>query len=156
MPLSRRASRNYIPCAADALCPTSFAAHLILFFAFVSSHPHEPDARLGLVYPLNSHGSYVYISAVESTGLALLLGAFVVCLVVTIAVTPKQPVLPPPGTPRWLTYVSGAAKTDLGHPTRSMWAVFLAAVVIDAAFIFLAGPWISGLLVGWGFILHWG
>jgi hypothetical protein len=62
-----------IAAASAALCPASFGTFLWLFFAYFSSHPAKPNAALGFVHALNHHGSYVYLSDAESTGLALLM-----------------------------------------------------------------------------------
>jgi hypothetical protein len=49
-----------------------------LFFAYFSSHPAKPNAALGFVHALNNHGSYVYLSDAESTGVALLMNVFMI------------------------------------------------------------------------------
>jgi len=97
----------------------------LLFFAYFSSHPAKPNAALGFVHALNNHGSYVYLSDAESTGLALLMNVFMIGLFGMFRILPKDPALAPPGTARWLThfYVS---KTDLANPTSRRKAMFCA------------------------------
>jgi hypothetical protein len=153
MEWSRRLVRNCIACAAMALCPPAFVLHMALFFSYCSSHPTQPDPRIGMLYPLNNHGSYVYLTKVEATGLGLLIAAFVFGLVAGIAVVPKEPILPPRGTPRWLTYVSGTARTDLANPGRSMKLLFLGAAVFYAAVIILFGRSIAQFAVSHGIVL---
>lgn len=149
-----RALRNDIASATVAICPASFGAFLWLFFAYFSSHPTTPNDELGLVYKLSNHGSYVYLSATESTGLALLMIAFVVGLVVTLFIVPKDYILPPPGTPRWMTYVGGTAKTDLAKPTPRLRMIFLGSLVFCLGVIYFAGPWLAKLMVARGIVLH--
>jgi hypothetical protein len=106
-----RSFRYIIAAATAALCPASFGTFLGLFFAYFSSHPAKPNAALGFVHARNNHGSYVYLSDAESTGLALLKNGFMIGLFGMFRILPKDPALAPPGTARWLThfYVS---KTD--------------------------------------------
>jgi len=72
------------------------------FFAYFSFHPAKPNAALGFVHALNNHGSYVYLSDAESTGLALLRNVFIISFCGMFAVLPKDPARAPPGTARWI------------------------------------------------------
>jgi hypothetical protein len=144
-----RSHRNDVASAIVALCPVSFGVHLWLFFTYFSSRPTQPNAQLGFVRALNNHGSYVYISDAESTGLALLMMAFVAGLVGTLAVVPKDPIHP--ATPRWTTYLVG--KTDLADPTPRLKIIFLFGLVVYFAVICFAGPSIVRLIVSKGIVL---
>jgi hypothetical protein len=124
-----------------------------LFFAYFSSHAAKPNAALGLVHALNNHGSYVYLSDAESTGLALLMNVFMIGLFGMFAILPRDPALAPPGTARWLThfYVS---KADLASPTPRLKAIFLCSLVFYLAVIYLAGPSIVRFVVSRGIVLQ--
>jgi hypothetical protein len=71
-----------------------------------------------------------------------------------IAIVPKYPILLPPGTPRWITHVSGGAKTDLSSPTPRLKIIFLCSLTLYLAIIWFAGPSIVRLLVSHGVVLH--
>jgi hypothetical protein len=149
-----RNSRNCIAAAVVALCPASFGTFLWLFFGYFSSRPSQPHPELGLVYALNNHGSYVYVSASESTGLAMLMIAFVVGFFATIAIVPKKVILPPPGTPRWITRISAQFDILIGTPKRRLMIVFYCALICYLAIIYLAGPSIAEFVVSHGVILR--
>src|SRR3954462_652344 len=151
-----RAARNYIACAAGGLCLASFSTYLILFFHYFSSHPAEPDLSRGLVYSLNNHGSYVYLSNGEATGLGLLGIAFVVGFLTGIVAVPKESILPLRGTPRWLTYVSATYRTDLANSSVPMKVIFMGSAVSWWLIFSLVGDPITSFAVSCGFILHLG
>lgn len=90
-----RSCRYDIAAATAALCPASFGTFLWLFFAYFSSHPTKPNRALGFVYALNNHGSYVYLSDTESTGLALLLNLFMAGIFCALVIVPKDPTSAP-------------------------------------------------------------
>lgn len=98
-PLVSRASvrilRNHVAWVAVALSLLSFVAYLMLLVAYHSSHPRTPVTGLGMVYPSNNHGSYVYLTKAEATGLSLLMDAFVVGVFVIFVVIPKEFVIVP-------------------------------------------------------------
>jgi hypothetical protein len=101
-----------------------------LFFSYFSSGPKEPRPELGLVYALNNHGSYVYLSGTESTALSLLMMAFATAVL-----------------------LSGIAKTDLGNHPSGMKAAFLGSLAFSFAIILLAGRPIVDFVVGRGIVL---
>ncbi len=149
----KRSSRNAVASAAVALCPASFGARLYLFYSDLSSRPQSPNPELGFVQSLNNHGSYVYVTDAESTGLALLSMAFMAGLLLALAIVPKDFILPPRGTPKWLTYVSAAAKTDLANPSKRLMTIFLSSLAFYLAVIILAGLSIADFLVSKGIVL---
>jgi len=153
MERSGRSVRNYIACAAVALCLPTFIIHMVLFFSYFSSHPTHPNPQTGFLYPLNNHGSYVYLTNVEATGLGLLMVGFGLGFFSGLVAVPKEPILPPRGTPRWLTYVSGSARTDLTNPTPPMKIVFLGAMAFYSIVIILFGSAIAKFAVAHGVVL---
>lgn len=134
--------------------PACFGTFLWLIFSYYSSRPTKPNPALGFVHPLANHGSYVYISDSESTGLALLMiGFFAGFLVAAIFVT-KEAIHPPPGTARWVTYLSAALKTDFTHPTPRMRIISLFSLGVYIVVIWILGPSIVHLVVSHGLILQ--
>ena len=125
---------------------------MCLFFSYFSSRPTKPNAALGFVHALNNHGSYVYLSDTESTGLVLLMNLFIVGLFGAFAILPEDPTLAPPETARWLTHFY-VAKADLENPTPRQKAIFLCSLVFYIAVIWLAGPMIVRLMVSRGMVL---
>jgi hypothetical protein len=101
-----RQTRTRVAAAIIAIAPPSFVIQLWLFFSYFDSRPKEPHPELGFVRALNNHGSYVFISDAEMTGLALLMYVFITALGLALLIVPKEFQLPPPGTPRWVTKVS--------------------------------------------------
>src|SRR5665213_2329562 len=54
----------------------SFGTHVWIFLSYFSSHPKLPNVEEGFVHALNNHGSHVYVTDAEATGLGLLWLAF--------------------------------------------------------------------------------
>lgn len=73
MHVSWRSVRDHTAAVFAGFTTSSFLAHLILFFIYFSSRPRVPNTALGQVHPLNNHGSFVYVSQSEATGLSLLM-----------------------------------------------------------------------------------
>jgi hypothetical protein len=142
--------RYDIVSAIAPLCAASGGTQLFLFFAYFSSHPTTPNAALGFVHALNNHGSYVYISDTESTGLSLLMNVFFAGLVGMFVVVPKNPA--PPGTARWVTHFNFARPDYLASHTIRQKTIFLCSLMFYLAVIWLAGPWIVRLVVSRGFV----
>jgi hypothetical protein len=124
-----------------------------LFFAYFSSHPTKPNPALGFVYALNNHGSYVYLSGTESTGLALLLNLFMVGIFCAFVIVPKDPTSAPPGIARWLSHFY-IAKTDLDRIAPRMKAVLLYSFLFYLAVIYFAGPRVVHFVVSQGIVLQ--
>jgi hypothetical protein len=76
-------ARTLITAASGALCLASLFLHLWLFDKYFNSLPHQPQPQFGRVRPLNNHGSYVYLTDAEATGLSFLTLAFFVGFLVT-------------------------------------------------------------------------
>jgi hypothetical protein len=149
----KRSFRTDVALATAALCAASFATDLWLFFTYLGSRPAKPNAALGFVHALNNHGSYVYLTDTESTGLVLLMNVFIAGAIGTFVILPKDPTLAPSGTARWLTHFY-AARADLDNPTPRQKAVFLCSLVFCLAVIWLAGPMIVRFMVSRGIVLY--
>ena len=104
------------------------------------------------MHALNNHGSYVYLSDTESTGLLLLINVFLVGMFGGFAILSKDPTLSPPGTARWMTHFY-VAKADLDSPTPRQKAIFLCSLLFYLVVIWLAGPMIVCLMVSRGIVL---
>jgi hypothetical protein len=152
--LVSRSVRNDIASATAALCPASLGSFFWLAFTYFSSRPAKPNAELGLTHALSNHGSYVYLSSTELTGLAIIIMAFFAGLLATIVVVPKDPLHPPSGTPKWIAFVGGSAKTDLANPTPRLKVIFLCSFAFCLSVIWFVGPAIAGLAVSQGVVLH--
>jgi hypothetical protein len=148
-----RQLRNDVAATIFGLFFSNTGADLWLFVKYFSSRPNVPHPDMGLVYPLNNHGSYAYISITESTGLSLLHVVSFTTFFMFFLVVPKDPILPPPGTPRWLTYLGGSAKTDLANPTPRLKTIGLCSIIFWAAVIYFAGHSIVDFVVSEGIIL---
>jgi hypothetical protein len=146
--------RNDLASVFIAICVVSFGVFLWLFFSYFSSHPAGPKPELGITYPLSNHGSYVYLTAVETTGLALLIVLFVVSLLMALAFVPKKFVLDSSKTNRWLSSIGGAAMTALTFPSSRLKVIFVASVSLSLVGISVFGRIISEYLVSKGLVLH--
>ena len=136
-----------------SLCPVSLVAKFRLSFMYYSSRSPKPNPELGMIYPLNNHGSYVYLSNTESTGLSLLTILFAVSFFLTFFVTPKEWVPPSPETPRWITYVGARYRTDLGT-ARSM-TIFVYSSAFWSILTYYGGQLIVNFIVSQGIVLKW-
>src|SRR5689334_7571201 len=96
-----RAIRNKAATVLFALSIDTFICYLWLFYEYLSSRPPGPVPELGLIYPLNNHGFYVYLTDVESEGMALLFAAGFFGGLLGIIIVPKDIIDPDPLTPRW-------------------------------------------------------
>jgi hypothetical protein len=89
--------RCSIAATCMALCQASCFSQLWLFFSYhYSALPKTPEPELGRIYQSSNHGSLVYLTGSEATGLSLLWVAFAVGFVlVGVMVTrgwiPKDP-----------------------------------------------------------------
>jgi len=149
-----RQFRKYIAAAIVGLCPASFGIWLWLFFKYFSYRPKEPHPEVGLIYPLSNHGSYVYISDQESTGLALLIIAFFVGFLLTFTLVPKTLIPLPPGTPRWRVYLGAAFTTDLRDLTKQLFVIVLCSIIFWSVIILFVGSILANFLIFHGIILH--
>ena len=150
----KKSVRYDVVSSLGAICAASFGTHLFLFFSYFNSHPAAPNIALGLVNPLNNHGSYVYLSDTEWVGLSLLRMVFFACLVGAYAILPKDPTLAPPGTPRWVAHSFYVAQPNSVNCLPRLKTIFLCSIAFFLAVIYLAGPLIVHLLVSHRIILE--
>jgi hypothetical protein len=144
--------RNNIGVAFGAICAASFGSYLWRFHLYFSVRPTQPEPELGLVHRLNNHGSFVYVSDVESTGLALLMYAFLVGFAGALAIVPRTMVVPAPSTPRWVAYFP-TFKNDVAQVSRTGYLVFVVSILVCLACIIFAGRSITEFAVSHGLVL---
>jgi hypothetical protein len=128
-------TRNDITSAITGLGAASFGTHLWLFLAYVSSHPRQPDTELGFTHALSYHGAYVYVTDAEATGLALLLIAFFVSIVLAGVLTRR-------------------GERDFASSTAREKIIFACSLLIYTGAIYLAGRSMANFAVSHGIILH--
>jgi hypothetical protein len=138
----RREMRNYIATARIALCLASFPSYLWLFYKYQSIRPSQRHPELGFVHALNNHGSYVYLTDAEVTGLSFLSGMFLLGFGLAIAIVPKK-------------YTPSRIEHDLINPTREQYRVLWIAVICYFALIIFMGQYIVALAVSHGLIIVW-
>lgn len=145
----KKSARYDVVSALFALCAASFGTEMFLFFSYFNSHPTTPNPSLGLIHALNNHGSYVYLSETEWTGLSLLRTAFAVGLFSIFLILPKDPGRAPAGTARWVSYFYVEKPHSVDPPPR-LKIIFLCSILFYIAVIYLAGPVAVHLLVSRG------
>ncbi len=82
-------------------------------FHLIAIRPTTPQPALGFVVPFDDHGTFYYVTRAEHARFMLSFWSGGCLFLLAIAAAPKDFVLPPPGTPRWITYVSAQARTGL-------------------------------------------
>jgi hypothetical protein len=130
-------TRNDVTSAITGLGAASFGTHLWLFLAYVSSHPRQPDAELGFIHALTYHGSNIYVTDAEATGLALLWIAFFVSIILAGILTRRGE-----------RDFAGATSTEREK------IIFAGSLLIYTAAIYLAGQSMANFAVSHGIILH--
>jgi hypothetical protein len=135
-----RQTRNYNATACAALCMASFPSFMWLFFKYQSIRPQQRHPELGFVHGLNNHGSLVYLTDVEATGLSFLMGMFFLGLGLFLAIVPKK-------------YTPTGFEHDLINPSREQYLVLWLAVTCYLAIIKFVGPYIVAFAVSRGLII---
>lgn len=128
--------KSSIAATCVALCQASFFSQLWLFFSYhYSTLPKTPQPELGRIYQSSNHGSLVYLTGAEATGLSLLWVAFVVGFVLFGVMV----------TSRWVP-------KELG---REQYLIMAVAVISWLAIIAFEGPYVVAIAVshGWTSIL---
>jgi hypothetical protein len=125
--------------------------HFWLFASYFSSRPEKPNTDLRIVYALNNHGSHVYLTATETTRLALLVLVSAIGFLTVLAMGLKVAIYPPPGTPQWSTI---RGRGSLVNFTPRNVIIFYCSIVVYLLVIWLAGPSIADFIVSHGIILH--
>jgi len=129
-----RLTRDDLAAAIVALGLACFGTIFWLFYAYFSSHPKQPNAALGFIHALNNHGSYVYLTDAEATGLGLLWITFFVSVL--------------------LAGMARSGGTDLASLTARLKIIFCCSFLICIGAIYLAGQSIANFAVSHGIILH--
>jgi hypothetical protein len=132
-------ARRYAACVLIGLFIATFGTNLWLTNLYIGTRPMVPDVTLGLVYPLNNHGSYHYLSATESASVTLAFWCGWLAIMLVLIIVPKDFIIPPPQTPRWITHVSASFKTGLEEFSLAYFAIVVSALVIWIFIIFLFG-----------------
>jgi hypothetical protein len=94
-----------------------------------------PIPDQGLVHAINNHGSHVYLTDTEVTGLALLWITFLVSVLF------------------WGIIAIGLAESDRVATARST-AILACSTLVSVGAIYLAGPSIAAFAVSHGVILN--
>jgi len=68
-----------------------FAGTLYLYSRFLSTCPSVPDVKLNRIYPLNIHGWIVYLNQMERTGLNVIQGTTVACMLAFVLMVQFRP-----------------------------------------------------------------
>src|SRR5580700_6112648 len=84
------ALRNSIATAFAAVALASICLHVWLVSDYGRTLLTKPERELGIVHALNIHGTYVYLTDAETTGLSLTLGAFGLGIMLFAIVVPKD------------------------------------------------------------------
>jgi hypothetical protein len=130
-----RSSRKDIAAAGSGFSIAAFGTRLWISQSFLSSHPRMPIPDQGLVYAINNHGSHVYLTDTEVTGLALLWIAFLVSVLLSgiIAI--------------------GLAESDRVATARST-TILACSTLVPVGAIYLVGQSMAAFAVSHGAILN--
>ena len=142
MRLSRKQMHVFLR-AFFALFLAGFSVQSSLFLGYHGSgRPFQPQPELGRVHPSNNHGSVIFLTDEEATGLSLLT---VVCFTGLF----------PAGFFLWKLY--GFGRTQRTVEDSATWrqnAVFPGALVFFLLIIFFLGPYAVDLAVSHGWVLR--
>jgi len=144
----RRTNRWDIIAAAMGVAFASFGYFLFLWFSFMNSQPRNPVPAQGLIYPMNNHGGYYYLSAEQVTQLSMphIIFAAILVLGFTGAFLFKIP-LTPVRAP-WEKYTVYPQGMAIGTPK-----IFYVSFVIFFTAWWLLSPHVASFLVSKGIIL---
>jgi hypothetical protein len=127
--------RKDIVAVGSGFAIAAFGTRMWVFQSYVSSHPKIPIPDQGFVHALNNHGSHVYLTDVEATGLALLWITFLASILL------------------WGPIAIRLTKTDRIATRRSSIIIACSSVVSVGA-IYLLGQSIAAFAVSYGVILN--
>jgi hypothetical protein len=130
--LTKRSSKSDVGAALVALALASFGTHLWIFHSYFSSHPRWPIAEGGFVYALNNHGSHVYVTDREVTGLGLLSLTFLISILVVGIVV---------------------GRTELAKATTRSTTIIACSLPLYIGAIYFFGQSIASFFVSHGIIL---
>ena len=133
-----RSHRRDLAAISAAFAVASFGYHIYLWSHFMESQPREPNASLGLIYPMNNHGWYYYLSAAQATQLAILIYASIAFSLLAFAVN-----LPVPTKQPWERYAT---------VSQLPWKYFVGSLIVSVGTLWLASPYLASFLVSKGII----
>jgi len=148
-----RTIRNRVAIVIFAFFLVSFVLHLWLFYYCFAVDPELPHPERGFIYPLNNHGAYAYVTAIEATELSLLFNGCFVAFISLLVVVPKDYIWRSTTSPKWLPSLGFQFHTDLEKPSAELVILAMAGAAAWCAIILLAGPVLARWLVAWGVIL---
>jgi hypothetical protein len=111
-----------------------------LFYQYQSIRPAQPQPELGFVHALNNHGSYVYLTDAEATGLSFLGGMFILGFLLGAIIVPKN-------------FTATGIEHGLHDPTTGQYIALWTAVVGYLAIIVVLGHRIVALAVSHGLVI---
>jgi hypothetical protein len=129
--------RRYLSLVCFAVAVASFASSIWMISQYQSSRPNQSHPEIGRVYRQNEHGSYVYLTAEEATGLSLLWATFLLGILLGGVMVPKQD-------------LSGFAPVS-----RQEYVGIWMAMICYLVLIIFAGPLIARFAVSHGIVLSW-
>jgi hypothetical protein len=131
--------RRDIACVLVGFFIANFGTTLWLTNLYIATRPATPNPSLGLIFALNVHGSLHYLTRIESASVTLTFWCGWIAFVVLVIVVPKYFIIPPPKTPRWITYVSASYKTGLEQFSLRYFTIMLLALLVSVALMILFG-----------------
>lgn len=145
----RKPNRWDITAVAMGVAFASFGYFLFLWFRFMDTQPRRPEPTLGLIYSMNNHGSYYYLSATKVTQLSMPLIIFAIFALGFVGTfllkkIPRTPVKAP-----WEKY----AVCPPGMPISMPKSFYVSFVIFFTAW-WLVCPHVASMLVSKGIILN--
>jgi len=144
--------RRYVACGLIGFFMATFGTNFWLTNSYIGSRPRTPDIVLHLVYPMNDHGTYYYLSATESASLKLAFWGGMIAILLVVIVVPKDFIIPPPQTPRWITHVSASFRTGLEEFSLGYFAIMISALLASVAAIYLFGQEVAQFAAAHGIV----
>ncbi len=149
-----REARRYVASILLGLVIANTGTNFWLTYKYIATRPTVPDKTLGLIHPLNNHGTYYYLTTIESASVNLTfwLAWFVFMLV--LIVVPKDFLIPPPSTPRWVSRVSASFRTGLEQFKLGYFAAMAAGFLMSIAICILFGADLVRFAIAHGVVAH--
>jgi hypothetical protein len=148
-----RSIRTDIGASLLPVAVVSFVAFIWQVDHYFFIRPATPNKALGLIYALSNHGSYVYISAVESTGHVLLGYTAFAAFLLGVAITPRTFKPLPEGSANWHSFVHWSYEDDLKHPSTRAKTIMALSAFTYSTLLWCCGSSIAGFVVAEGLVL---
>lgn len=136
----RKMRRQDLAAILAGMAGSSFCCHYILWLQLMRTQPRKPDHALGLIYPMNNHGWYYYLSAIQATQLNLLVIASVALIILASITNGRFPIKMP-----WEKY----SEEVVGNG----WYILI-SFLISAVIVWYSTPYVASYMVFKGFILN--